>query len=68
MAFLVIVGIVPKIGNMKKAYERVADGGPVVRNSSLSEEDLEEVEAYENKKDLHPANFIIPVLSLFVTM
>lgn len=68
MALLVILGIVPKIGNMKKAYERVANGGPVVCNSSLSQEDLEEVAEYENKKDLHPANFLIPVLSLFVTM
>ena len=68
MALLVILGIVPKIGNMKKAYERVANGGSVVCNSSLSQEDLEEVAEYENKKDLHPANFLIPVLSLFVTM
>lgn len=68
LTLLLILGIVPKIGNMKKAYERVANGGPVVNNENISKEDLEEVEEYENKKDLHPANFIIPVLSLFVTM
>lgn len=67
LGLLFALGVVPKIGKMKDAYERVANGGPTVLGQ-LSEEDEEEIRAYEDKKDLNPINFFLPVAVLFASM
>ena len=68
LAFLVIMGVLPKLGKMKKAYERVENGGPACPTTNLSEEDLEELAEIEAKPDIHPANFIVPILIMFGSM
>ena len=69
MCLLVAIGILPKVGALKKAYKRVEDGGNVlveentgaiVVNIELSEE--------EKGKASSPLNFIIPILVLIVVM
>ena len=68
LALLVILGVIPKVGNMKKAYERVENGGPACPTTNLSEDDLAELEEINAKPDIHPVNFIIPIIIMFSTM
>lgn len=61
LVLLVILGIVPKIGNMKKAYERVATTGEIFTKESqrynlMTQEELQELELEGN-----PWNFIVPL-------
>ena len=65
-ALLLALGIIPKIGPMKKAYERVAQGGP-----TLPVEDGESPVDFSQSSDVKPAhfmNFIIPIAALIITM
>lgn len=62
---LVIFGIVPKIGPMKKAYERVKEGGPIAPPGSdkisIIASDKEDMALPENPRII---NFLIPILTL----
>ena len=65
-SLLLALGIIPKIGPMKKAYERVAQGGP-----TLPVEDGESPVDFSQSSDVKPAhfmNFIIPIAALIITM
>ncbi|MBQ6401400.1 MAG: sodium:proton antiporter [Firmicutes bacterium] len=62
---LVILGVVPKIGPMKKAYERVANGGPLAPEGSdkisILASDKGELNIPDNPKMF---NFFIPIIAL----
>lgn len=63
---LVVIGVVPKIFGMKKAYQRVADGGPLAppgsdKISILASDHGEEMNIPENPKMF---NFFIPIICL----
>ena len=65
---LVIIGVVPKIFGMKKAYQRVADGGPLAppgseRITILASDKGEDSNIPDNPKMI---NFFIPLLVLVV--
>ena len=63
ICLLLGLGVIPKLGDMKKAYERVRSGGPVLPESDgVVEEELSTVPASS------PLNFIIPMVVLVVTM
>ena len=65
----VIIGVIPKIGPMKAAYKRVADGGPLAPEGSdkitILESDKEggQMNIPENP---HMFNFFIPIIVLVV--
>ena len=63
---LVVVGIVPKIFGMKKAYQRVADGGPLAPEGSekisILASDHGEISNIPEKP--HMFNFFIPIIVL----
>ncbi|MGX8774301.1 MAG: Na+/H+ antiporter NhaC family protein [Bacillota bacterium] len=63
---LVVVGVVPKIFGMKKAYQRVADGGPLAPEGSekisILASDHGEVSNIPEKP--HMFNFFIPIIIL----
>ena len=64
-ALLVALGVVPKVGNVKKGYERVKSGGSVYfpgDKNAGHETEIDEVEA------LHPINFFLPLLVLVTVM
>ena len=66
---LVIIGVIPKIGSMKKAYQRVAEGGPLAPPGSekitILESDKEggQMNIPENP---HMFNFFVPIIVLVV--
>ena len=68
MVPLVAIGVIPKIFGMKKAYQRVADGGPLAppgseRITILAADKGEEATDVENPKMI---NFFIPLAVLVV--
>ena len=62
---LVILGVVPKIGPMKKAYERVQNGGPLAPEGSdkitILSSDKDDMEIPDNPKMF---NFFVPIVVL----
>ena len=62
---LVILGVIPKIGPMKKAYQRVAEGGPLAPEGSekisILASDKGELNIPENPRMF---NFFIPIIVL----
>lgn len=63
---LVIIGVVPKIFGMKKAYQRVADGGPLAPEGSekisiLASDHEGKVDMPKNPKMF---NFFVPIICL----
>lgn len=62
---LVIIGVVPKLGPMKKAYERVESGGPIAppgsEKISIIASDKEDMEMPTNPRVI---NFLLPILTL----
>ncbi len=65
---LVIIGVIPKIGPMKAAYKRVADGGPLAPEGSdkisiLASDKEGEMEIPKNP---HMFNFFVPIIVLVV--
>ena len=62
---LVIIGVIPKIGPMKKAYQRVAEGGPLAPEGSdkitILASDKGELNIPQNP---HMFNFFIPIIVL----
>lgn len=71
VCFLVAIGVIPKVGIIKKAYERVAEGGPLLAEENnggggsivnMESNDLDDV------KPSSPLNFFIPIIVLIVVM
>ena len=60
ISLLVILGVIPKLGGIKKAYERVEREG--VAYPDLSPEDM--AEEIEIKKGVNILSFIIPIVAL----
>jgi len=62
---LVIIGVIPKIGPMKAAYKRVADGGPLAPEGSdkisILASDKGELNIPDNPKMF---NFFVPIIVL----
>ena len=70
VCLLVAVGVIPKVGLIKKAYERVDTGGSVLcpaesSGSTSSIINMEE-ETDEDVKPSSPLNFFIPIIALIV--
>ena len=65
VCFLVVCGIIPKVGLLKKSYERVAQGGDVLvkEKAGVSIVDLD---ISVEKKPSSPLNFIIPITALVI--
>ncbi|HML37767.1 MAG TPA: Na+/H+ antiporter NhaC family protein [Bacillota bacterium] len=67
VCLLVAVGIIPKVGLIKKGYERVAAGGPVLVEEKAGDS-LVNMEIDEGAKPSSPLNFIIPIVVLVAVM
>lgn len=70
VCLLVAVGVIPKVGLIKKAYERVDAGGsvlcPVESSGSTSSIINMGEETDEDVKPSSPLNFFIPIIALIV--
>lgn len=69
IGLLSALGIIPDFGKMKKAVQRVKDGGPVAPAASGKEMgDETEIEAEDLNPDMKPRmiNFFLPVIALLV--
>ena len=63
--FLFCIGKMPKVGLMKKAYERVEAGGSAIPPKATAEEGEEETdEVVEPRKGVNLLSFLIPILSM----
>lgn len=62
MALLVAAGIVPKLGNLKKAYKRVEEGGPAFLNEGA--ENLVDIGSVEDVKPSSAINALLPIAVL----
>ncbi len=70
VSWLVILGVIPKFGKMKRAFQRVADGGSVGPakepkyddEGNVIEEEVEEVP--EPKKKVNLSHFIVPIVAI----
>lgn len=67
VCLLVAVGVIPKVGLIKKAYQRVADGGPVLVEESVGTS-IVNMNIEDDGKASSPLNFIIPIIVLVVVM
>ncbi len=67
VCLLVAIGVIPKVGLIKKAYERVEAGGPVLVEEKAGA-NLVNIEIDENVKPSSPFNFIVPIVVLIVVM
>ena len=70
VCLLVAVGVIPKVGLMKKAYERVENGGPLLVEEHVGAT-IVDMGAGEEKEDQEPGSpwfFIIPIVVLVVVM
>ncbi|MCI8646928.1 MAG: hypothetical protein HFE76_09100 [Firmicutes bacterium] len=69
VCLLVAVGIIPKVGLIKKAYERVDAGGPLLMEEAAGNLPVMNIEGdNEEVKPSSPLNFIIPITVLVVAM
>ncbi|WP_027400004.1 Na+/H+ antiporter NhaC family protein [Anaerovorax odorimutans] len=71
VCLLVAIGVIPKVGLIKRAYKRVAEGGPVIVEEAQGQASIvkmESPEASEEVKASSPLNFIIPIIVLVVVM
>lgn len=69
VCLLVAVGIIPKVGIIKKAYQRVEDGGSVMcpeESGGGSSIVNMESDSDEEIKPSSPINFFIPIIALIV--
>jgi len=67
VCLLVAIGVIPKVGLIKKAYERVAAGGPVLLEEKAGAS-LVNIEVDENAKPTSPLNFIVPIIVLIAAV
>lgn len=65
---LAIYGVIPKLGTMKKAYQRVADGGEVYSKESEKLNLIEGVisKDQEDEQDGKIMNFLLPMIVLII--
>lgn len=69
VCLLVGVGVIPKVGVIKKAYERVDAGGPVLVEEASGGSSIVNMEGgSDDVKPSSPLNFIIPILVLIIVM
>lgn len=69
VCLLVGLGVIPKVGLIKKAYERVDAGGPLLAEEASGGSPLVNMEGgNEDVKPSSPLNFIIPIIVLIVVM
>ncbi len=71
VALLVILGVIPMFGKMKRAYQRVADGGPTKppvehRDSDGNIIEEEEEEIPEPRKHVNLLHFIVPIVAIML--
>lgn len=71
VCLLVILGVIPKFGKMKKAFERVENGGPYapptekrVVDGQVEEDEVEEVP--EPRSKVNMSHFLVPVAAIFI--
>lgn len=62
--FLFCIGKMPKVGLMKKAYERVENGGSTIPAKKAEEEEGDGEEIVEPRKGVNILSFIIPIASM----
>lgn len=67
VCLLVALGIIPKIGLIKKAYKRVADGGPVLLEEKTGTS-IMKLDVEDDGTSSSPLNLIIPIVTLIVVM
>lgn len=67
VCLLVAIGLIPKLGLIKKAYKRVAEGGPVLVEEKAGAS-IVNMEISDDTKHTSPLNFIIPIVVLVTTM
>lgn len=71
VCLLVGQGIVPKVGVIKKAYERVEAGGPLLPEETSGGSSSSIINMGETEGDIKPSsplNFVIPIVVLVVVM
>jgi Na+/H+ antiporter NhaC len=69
ISLLTGIGILPKVGNLKKAYARVEAGGSTLPPPDKSGADpIVSIESAANVKPVNPINFLIPIIGLVVIM
>lgn len=69
VCLLVGLGVIPKLGKMKKAYERVDAGGPLLVEEKAGASIVNMgTEMDESIKASSPLNFFIPIIALIVGM
>lgn len=68
ICLLVAVGVIPKVGLMKKAYERVEAGGPLLVEEQVGASIIDTSESDEEVEPGSPLFFIIPIVVLIVVM
>lgn len=61
VSLLVILGVIPKLGGIKKAYDRVEAGGSVYPEDNMTDAIEEKIEI---KKGVNLLSFIVPILAL----
>lgn len=62
ICLLLGLGVIPKAGDMKKAYDRVRNGGPVLPDGDNRDELSSDV------RPTTPLNFLIPMVALVIAM
>ncbi len=68
ICLLVAIGVIPKVGALKKAYDRVDAGGPVLVEEHIG---ASIINVDEEKKEVEPSSpllFFIPIIVLVVVM
>ena len=64
VSLLVILGVIPKFGRMKKAFERVEAGGPV--SPIVEGEEVGIEEATEPRPGVNLIHFLVPIVLIFL--
>lgn len=70
ICLLVAIGVVPKVGALKKAYDRVDAGGPVLVEEQVGASIIN-MGGDDEKKEVEPSSpllFFIPIIALVVVM
>lgn len=67
LCLLIAAGIVPKAGPLKKAYERVKEGGPAFYEEER-EKSIVNLEMPENQKATSALNAVIPIIVLVIVV
>ncbi len=67
VCLLVALGVIPKVGLIKKAYQRVESGGPTLVKEETGKS-IVQMEISQDVKPSTPLNFFIPIIVLIVVM